>query len=53
MNINQINKIVEELPSNDPEFVIGWLIAQLEHVTTELDKAHVLIHVLRKDITYN
>jgi len=54
MTIDEIKKIVDELPcDDDPECVIGWLMAQLEHVTTELDKAHFLIHALKTNTIYN
>ena len=36
----EIEKMIKDLPSNDPEFVIGWLIAQLETTTRELEIAH-------------
>ena len=35
-----IEKMIKELPSNDPEFIIGWLIAQLETTTRELEIAY-------------
>ena len=37
MTLEEINKQIEELPSDDPEFIIGWLIAQLLYVTTQLE----------------
>ena len=38
MTLEEINKQIEELPSDDPQFIIGWLIAQLIYVTEELEK---------------
>ena len=35
-----IEKMIKELPSNDPELIIGWLIAQLETTTRELEIAY-------------
>jgi|LUME01.1.fsa_nt_gb hypothetical protein len=35
MTKTEIEKKIEELPSNDPDFVIGWLIAQLVKATSE------------------
>ena len=35
-----IQKMIKELPNNDPEFVIGWLIAQLETTTRDLEIAY-------------
>ena len=35
MTLEEINKQIEELPSDDPEFIIGWLIAQLMYVIQE------------------
>ena len=35
-----IEKMIKELPSNDPEFIIGWLIAQLETTTRDLEIAY-------------
>ena len=37
MTLEEINKQIEELPDDDPEFIIGWLIAQLIYVTTQLE----------------
>ena len=35
-----IQKMIKELPNNDPEFIIGWLIAQLETTTRDLEVAY-------------
>ena len=40
MTLEEINKQIEELPSDDPEFIIGWLIAQLVYVMEELEKGN-------------
>jgi hypothetical protein len=39
MTFEDIQQQIEELPSDDPEFIIGWLIAQLAYVTDELEKS--------------
>ena len=39
MTFEEIQQQIEELPSDDPEFIIGWLIAQLAYVTEELEKS--------------
>ena len=53
LTIKKINKMIEQLPDDDPEFIIGWLSAQLEHVTNELELAHKYIEQLKQNITYN
>ena len=40
MTFEEIQQQIEELPSDDPEFIIGWLIAQLAYVTEELEKGN-------------
>ena len=39
MTFEDIQQQIEELPSDDPEFIIGWLIAQFVYVTEELEKS--------------
>ena len=40
MTKTEIEKMIKELPNNDPEFIIGWLIAQLETTTRDLEVAY-------------
>jgi hypothetical protein len=42
MTLEEINKQIEELPSDDPKFIIRWLIAQLLYVTTQLEEEKLI-----------
>ena len=40
MTLEELQKEMDKLPSEDPNFLVGWLMAQVIHLSKELEEVN-------------